>query len=124
MNSLTIIGNLAKDPELRTTSAGINVCSFSVAVNDRKGSSETVTWFKVIAWRKLADICKAYLTKGSKVAVTGSVSVSQYESNGKHYCSLDVTANDVEFLGSRKAESPDLAGKGFVAVSDDDLPFK
>ena len=90
-------------------------------MNDRKGSSETVTWFKVTAWRKLADICKQYLSKGSKVAVTGSVSVSQYESNGKHYCSLDVTATDVEFLGSRKAETPD---NGFVKVeNDDDLPF-
>ena len=122
MNQVNIIGSLGKDPELRTTSSGINVCSFTVAVNDKKSSSETVTWFKCTAWRKLADICKQYLSKGSKVAVTGSVSVSQYESNGKHYCSLDVTATDVEFLGSRKAETPD---DRFVKVeNDDELPFK
>ena len=103
MNNLTIIGNLTRDPELRTTSSGINVCSFTVAVNRRRkaeGQPEA-DFFRVTAWRGLADICHQYLSQGSKVSVTGSVAVSTYQaSDGSTRASLDVTADEVEFLSS------------------------
>ena len=132
MNSLTIIGNVTRDPEMRATQTGLQVCSFAVAVNRRKsakaGSVET-DYFKVTAWDKLAGICKEYLSKGAKVAVTGSVSVSTYESKGNHYASLDVTARDVEFLGGKRSDADDTGLKvpeGFTPVKEDDpdfLPF-
>jgi single-strand DNA-binding protein len=108
-----------------------------VAVNRRKsvkaGVQET-DYFKVTAWEKLAAICGQYLSKGAKVAVTGSVSVSTYESKGNHYASLDVTARDVEFLGRKSEERSDAddtglkytppVPAGFVPVDPgDDLPF-
>lgn len=103
MNNLTIIGNLTKEPELRTTSTGINVCSFTVAVNRHRrveGQPEA-DFFRVTAWRGLADVCQQYLSKGSKVSVTGSVAVSTYQaSDGSTRASLDVTADEVEFLSS------------------------
>ena len=80
MNKLTIIGNLTRDPELRTTASGVNVCSFTVAVNrrnrrdDQNGQPEA-DFFRVTAWRQLADICSKYLAKGRKVCVVGAVSV-------------------------------------------------
>lgn len=135
MNSLTIIGNVCRDPELRATQSGLQVCSFTVAVNRRKsvkaGVQET-DYFKVTAWEKLAAICKEYLVKGSKVAVVGSVSVSTYEKNGNHYASLDVTANQIEFLGGKRSDADDAGltytapkvPDGFVPVDPgDDLPF-
>ena len=100
MNKLTIIGNLTRDPELRTTQQGIPVCSFTVAVNRRKG--EESDFFRVTAWRGLAETCARYLAKGRKVCVIGPVSASTYQTNtGETRVSLDQTAEDVEFLSSR-----------------------
>ena len=146
MNKLTIIGNLTRDPETRTTSSGINVCSFTVAVNRRRSSQNAnqpeADFFRVSAWRQLGENCQKYLAKGRKVAVVGAVSVSSYEAkdgSGTRF-SLDVTADDVEFLSSRNedgaapysapasdrpaasaAAAP--AETGFQEVDDEDLPF-
>ena len=103
MNKLTIVGNLTKDPELRTTASGVNACTFTVAVNRRRKSEgqPEADFFRVTAWRGLADVCHQYLSKSSKVAVTGSVSVSPYiGKDGNPQASMEVAADDVEFLSS------------------------
>lgn len=141
MNKLTIIGNLTRDPETRTTSTGLNVCSFTVAVNRRRSSQNSnqpeADFFRVTAWRQLGENCQKFLAKGRKVAVVGPVSVSSYEAKeGGTRFSLDVTAEDVEFLSSRQEEGgysapssapvrsmPAPADNGFSEVDDDDLPF-
>ena len=123
MNKLTIIGNLTRDPELRTTPNGVNVCSFTVAVNRKKkqdGQPEA-DFFRVTAWRELGEICNKYLAKGRKVCVVGLVSVRTYEANGKTSASLEVQAEDVEFL-TPKAESVDQQ-TGMQKVNPDDFPF-
>ena len=128
MNKLIIIGNLTKDPELRTTATGLSVCSFTVAVNRRKGNNEQETdFFNVTAWRERGETCAKYLSKGKKVCVVGSVSVRTYETqNGKHGANLEVTADDVEFLTPRTetatAPAP-VAEGGFQQVETDELPF-
>lgn len=132
MNKLTIIGNLTREPEGRSTKDGIKVCSFSVAVNRRQGEKQVVDYFRVTAWRGLAEICTKYLDKWKKVAVTGPVSLNQYTGqDGKTHASMEVTAEDVEFLTPR-GENGEPAGKpasgpegaaGFVEVDDADLPF-
>lgn len=131
MNRLTIIGNLVRDPELRTVGSGINVCTFTVAVNRRRkveGQPEA-DFFRVSAWRGLAETCSKYLAKGRKVAVVGSVSAQAYMgSDGTAKASLELTADDVEFLSSRnEAEGTATAGAmtaGFVEVGDDEpMPF-
>lgn len=140
MNRLTIIGNLTRDPELRTTSTGINVCSFTVAVNRRKSSQNSnqpeADFFRVSAWRQLGENCQKYLSKGRKVAVVGPVSVSSYTaSDGSTRFTLEVSADDVEFLSSRNEDAGYTpaahssapvqapADKGFEEVDDEDLPF-
>ena len=108
MNSLHIIGRLTKDPELRTTATGLSVCSFTVAVNRKKtkdGQQET-DYFNVTAWRERGETCAKYLSKGKKVSVVGPVSVRTWESNGKHGASLEVTAEEVEFLSPRSEGQP------------------
>ena len=130
MNKLTIIGNLVRDPELRTVGSGINVCTFTVAVNRRKkaeGQPEA-DFFRVSAWRGLAETCSKYLAKGRKVAVVGSVSAQAYMgSDGTAKASLELTADDVEFLSSRnesEGTSPAGATTGYVEVGDDEpMPF-
>ena len=119
MNRITIIGNLVRDPELRTTPQKKDVCSLDVAVNRRKkveGQPEA-DYFRVNAWGELAKLCARYLTKGKKVAVTGSVSLSKREKDGKFYASIEVYAEDVEFL------SPKDTSSQMQEVTTDELPF-
>ena len=140
MNKVFIVGNLTRDPELRTVRDGISVCSFTVAVNRRIRNAEAgqpeADFFRVTAWRGLGENCSRYLAKGRKVAVTGSVSVSTYTGNdGTTRATLEVTADDVEFLSPRgeggevpAAPRPQAApaapqSNGFVQVDDDELPF-
>ena len=139
MQKLFIIGNLVRDPELRSTRDGIAVCSFTVAVNRRsKGAQagqQDADFFRVNAWRELGETCAKFLSKGRKVAVTGSVSVSTYTgSDGTARASMDVRADQVEFLSPREEPNyaPGTVGaidsqqrqeSGFVEVQDEELPF-
>lgn len=131
INRLTIIGNLTRDPEMRTTTNGKNVCSFTVAVNRRKTGNDQepqADFFKVSAWNQTADNCAKYLSKGKKVCVIGPVSVRTYQANdGTTRASLEVTANDIEFLSARN-DNPEQPAKidkqsGFQQVETDELPF-
>lgn len=129
MNKLTIIGNLTRDPETRTTTSGVNVCTFTVAVNKRnpKDRDEEADFFRVTAWRALADVCGKWLQKGKKVAVVGAVSVSTFTGNdGTTRASLEVTADDVEFLSPKVSDLPPEVPDEpkFTKVNvDDELPF-
>ena len=142
MNKLFIVGNLTRDPELRSTPAGDSVCDFTVAVNrrgrrDAQGAQPEADFFRVSAWRQLGENCSKYLAKGRKVAVTGSVRVRTYQGNdGTTRASLEVQADDVEFLTPRgetegaasgyapaAAPAAEPASAGFTAVETDELPF-
>lgn len=122
MNSLTIIGNLTREPELRTTQTGKEVCSFTVAVNRprRNGEDQGADFFRVSAWGELGKLCGKYLDKGRKVSVIGSVSLHTYESNGKSGASMEVLAKEVEFL-SPKGEEQEKPMP--VQMDDGELPF-
>ena len=128
MNKLTIIGNLTRDPELRTTPNGVNVCSFSVAVNrkNRRDGESEADFFEVTAWRERGEMCAKYLSKGKKVCVIGAVSVETYTgTDGTTRAKLKVTAEEVEFLSPKDAPKVDQ-GSGFQDVTasvDEDLPF-
>ena len=132
MNKLTIIGNLTKDPEVRQTPNNITVCSFTVAVNRRSRSEQPETdYFRVSAWRQLGENCAKFLAKGKKVAVVGPVGARTYQaSDGSTRVSLEVTAEDVEFLSARgegngnsQASAAGSIPQGMVAVDTDELPF-
>lgn len=125
MNKLHIIGNLTNDPELRTTTSGKIVCTFTVAVNRRKkaeGQPEA-DFFRVSAWEQRGEVCAKYLAKGKKVAVIGAVSVRTYQTqSGEHRASMEVLADEVEFLSGRQ-ENVDQSS-GMQKVNDADNPFQ
>lgn len=131
MNKLTIIGNLTRDPELRTTATGLNVCTFTVAVNKRKtqGKDDEPDFFRVTAWRERGETCAKYLRKGKKVCVIGAVGVNTYTAaDGTTRANLEVTADEVEFLSPRETsippEVPADQQTGFQQVElGDELPF-
>ena len=133
MNKLTIIGNLTKNPELRTTTSGKNVCDFTVAVNRRRpqeGQPEA-DYFRVTVWNERAEVCAKYLEKGKKVCVIGSVSVRTYTGNdGTTRASLEVTdVSEVEFLSPAEKQADNApktdARSGMQVVEDavTELPF-
>ena len=136
MNKLTIIGNCTKDPELRATTTGKNVCSFTLAVNRRKANpdgSHDADFFRVSAWDQLGENCAKYLQKGKKVCVIGSVGLHVYSNaKGEPAANMEVLANEVEFLSPRQEEPQQTAPapverkdeqSGFTAVETDELPF-
>lgn len=135
MNKVMLIGNLTRDPELRTTSSGVSFCSFGIAVNrnftNANGEREA-DFINITVWRGTAENCAKYLSKGRKVAVVGSLQSRTYDDKeGNKRYSLDVVADDVEFLSSRSEgdqapASPRPAAKKPVAdlePVDDELPF-
>lgn len=136
MNRLTIIGNLTNDPVSRTTNNGKDVTNFTVAVNRRQkdaNGNNLADFFKIAAWGELGKSCQQYLSKGRKVAVVGSVSVSTYQAqDGSARANLDVLAQDVEFLTPRDSDSHSGSGQATsapapaaqpVSVPDSELPF-
>ena len=132
MNKLLIIGNLCKDPELRATSTGKEVCTFTVAVNSRRRDAQgdiVPDFFRVSAWEGLGRNCKQYLSKGKKVAVMGSVTVSVVQGNdGEARAQMEVFAQDVEFLTPKdaKPEIDKASGMEKAELPEgvfDELPF-
>lgn len=131
MNKIILIGNLTRDPELKATPTGKTVCSFDIAVNSRN-RQQTTQYFHIDAWGPLGDNCKRFLAKGRKVYVSGPLSARTYQvSTGETRISLDVTADEVEFLSPRD----DSPGNTYspapappqrcepMAVEMDELPF-
>lgn len=126
MNSLHIIGNLTRKPELRATQDGTSVCSFTVAVNrpkTRNNQNPGADYFNVTAWREKGEVCAKYLDKGSKVSVVGSVSLRTWETETKHGANLEVNAQDIEFLSSRSESAPVDEQTGMTKVETDELPY-
>lgn len=124
MNKLTIIGNLTADPELRTTTSGKNVCSFTVAVSRRNKieGQPDADFFRVAAWSALGDNCAKYLAKGKKVCVIGSVSVRTYQTQaGEYRATMEVMAQDIEFLSPRDDNIDKQTG--FQKVDPKELPY-
>ncbi len=145
LNTIIIMGRLTADPELRTTSSGLSVSSFTVAVDrrfQRQGEEKQTDFIPVVAWRQQAEFVTKYFSKGQMIAVEGSLQSRRYEDkSGNPRTAYDVVADRISFCGS-KAESGGSNAGGYGAgaadttsfsnanagdfstvVDDDDLPF-
>jgi single-strand DNA-binding protein len=108
-NQAIIMGNLTRDPELRTTPSGQSVASFAVATNrnwtDPSGEKkEAVEYHEIVAWGKLGELVSNYLSKGRKVLVTGRLQTRSWETDGVKRQKTEIVATDINFL--------DRAGEG------------
>ena len=139
VNKVILIGNLGKDPEIRTTPQGTSLARFSLATTttwkDASGAKQERTeWHDIVAWEKLAQICGEYLHKGKMVYVEGSLQTRSWEDqNGQKRYKTEVKASNVVMLSRREdgarasaarevadaAEAPVASG----AAYDDDVPF-
>lgn len=152
MNKVILIGNLARDPELRTTQGGVAMCRFTVACNRRAPNAQGVReadFITCIAWRERGEFVSRYFTKGRKIAVEGSLQVRSYEAqDGTKRYSTEVLVDNVEFVDSRQSAENASGGyqndynaggytppsqqskppaqapaDEFVEIDDDELPF-
>jgi single-strand DNA-binding protein len=140
MNRVVLIGNLTKDPELTTTTSGISVCRFTLAVSRRYTNSEgerEADFIDIVVWRNLADNCHKFLRKGSKAAIVGSLQRRSYDAtDGTKRYVTEVVAEEVEFVGSRVSgddatgdvrpqdnAKPQGGATELKPIEDDTLPF-
>lgn len=111
LNRVTLLGNLASDPDPRTVSEGVNVVSMSVATNrswvNKEGEISKKTEFhRVSAWRKLAEVCEKWLKKGSPVYLEGFIQNKSYESEkGVRKFFTEIVATDIYILKFLPSES-------------------
>ena len=132
MNKVILIGNLANDPESRTTQSGIAQCSFRIAVQRRfKGANgeREADFLPVVCWRQTAEFAQRYLAKGRKAAVEGSIQTRSYDAqDGSKRYVTEIIADSVEAVGGREEGAQNTRGAqehqtGFTEVDNDDLPF-
>ena len=132
MNKCILIGNLAKDPELTTTSNGVAVCRFAIAVSRRysnaDGERET-DFLNIVVWRSLGENCHKFLKKGSKVGVVGNIQSRSYDAtDGSKRYVTEVIAEEVEFISTKTADGAfDKKDTSDVTkletIDDEGLPF-
>ncbi|HYJ90616.1 MAG TPA: single-stranded DNA-binding protein [Pyrinomonadaceae bacterium] len=146
-NKIIIVGNLGRDPELRYTPQGTAVCNFSVATTekrrDKSGEYQDVTtWFRVTLWDKKAEVAAKYLQKGKPVYIEGRLKLDEWtDRDGNNRYTLDVTATDMQFIGSASdrdsgyaSDSGDMempsepassssTAAATAPAADDDIPF-
>ncbi|HTP80340.1 MAG TPA: single-stranded DNA-binding protein [Bacteroidota bacterium] len=134
VNKTILIGNLGKDPELRYTSAGVAVVTFTLATNeswkDQDGNmQERTQWHNIVAWRKLAEIVGEYLKKGSRIYAEGRLQYRSYDDkNGVKRTVTEIVLDQMLMLDSRgggqsmDAGAPPAASEP-PAEKADDLPF-
>ena len=127
MNKVTLIGRFAADPELRKTGSDISVTSFTIAV-DRpysKGSDRQTDWVDIVAWRNTAEFVCKYFSKGEPIVIEGSLQTRMWEDqNGNKRKSVEVVADNVEFVPKAKGDKKDIpASDDFAVVDNEDLPF-
>ena len=139
MNRVLLIGNLASDPETRTTQSGVVTCSFRLAVQRRfanANGTREADFLPIVSWRQTAEACARFLSKGRKVAVEGYIQTRSYDAqDGSKRYVTEIVADHIEFLGKREesgqngaqeapAAYPAPSGDGgFTEVDDDTLPF-
>ncbi len=132
MNKVILIGNLTKDPEISTTTNGVSVCRFSLAVTRRytnASGERDADFINIVVWRALAENCHKFLRKGSKAAVVGTLQSRAYDAtDGSKRYVTEVVADEVEFISTKNADSVDSKKDDeevtkLEPIDDNDLPF-
>lgn len=137
VNKAILVGNLGKDPEVKTFDNGRKVAKFSLATSetytDRSGNRQEKTeWHNVVFWGNVADVIEKYLKKGSQVYVEGKLATRSYEQEGVKKFITEIEGSTMTMLGKStggsgatesKNTSTDSLDSGMVADTTDDLPF-
>ena len=131
LNSVTLMGRLVADPELRYTPSSIPTASFRLAVDrdfkDRETGERKADFINVVAWRSTAEFVARNFSKGRMAVVDGRLQIRDYTAkDGSRQFIAEVVANNVYFADSKREAAPEGTGDGFHEVEDEDdgdLPF-
>jgi len=146
LNKAILVGRLTKDPEMRSTAAGISVCSFTVAIPRKfakQGEQRQSDFINCVSFNKTADFISRYFTKGNMISIDGSIQTRTWDDNeGKRHWVTEVVVNDAGFVESKKDsasqggsyagksdsfsqdfDAPELPNEFGPDTTDDDLPF-
>ena len=138
MNKVILIGRLTRDPELKTTTTGVSVTTFSIAVERNYVNEETgqrdADFINCLSWRKQAENIARYCSKGSQIALEGRIQVRSYDDrDGNRRFVTEVVADNVTFLSTKKKEEEveeqqeesnvDFNFEDEIELTEDDLPF-
>lgn len=123
MNRVEFIGRISSNPELLTTSTGVNICKFSLAVprkfTNSKGEREAY-FFNIIAWRGLGENIHKYCSKGSKIYIAGELQTNSYDAaDGTKRYTTQIEANECEFIETKRSEEK----IDMQPLDDDGMPF-
>lgn len=142
LNRIILMGRLTADPELKSTSSGTEVCSFTIAVDrdyQRAGEEKQTDFIDVVAWRSTAEFVSRYFTKGRMIVVQGSLQSRRWQDrDGNKRVSWEVQADRIYFAGEKPDGGREIASRDeargtpitphssdedFVPLPDEDLPF-
>ena len=143
INKAILIGNLGADPEIRYTQSGDAVATFNIATSEtwkdkQSGEQkERTEWHKIVAWRRLAEICGEYLHKGKQVYIEGRIRTRKWQDrDGNDRYTTEIEALNMQMLGTRGDSESEYAGsgggavdpdpdrdRGDASITDDDIPF-
>ena len=127
LNKVMLIGNLGRDPDIRYTQGGDPVANFSIAVTekwtDKSGQKqENTEWMNIVAWKRLAELCKEYLTKGSPVLIEGKLQTRKWQTrDGEDRKTTEIVASNIVFLGSSRQSNQAPANRQDYG-EDDPMP--
>lgn len=137
INKATLVGNTGKDPEIRTTSAGKKVATFSLATTEKRkdhnGETQSIrSWHNIVAWSPLAEVAEQYIKKGQLLYIDGRISYRSYETNnGETKYITEIVANTLQMLGAKKTDDLSIRPEPQASAKpkpkpqegEDDLPF-
>lgn len=129
MNSVSLIGRLTRDPDVRyTASSQMAVARFSIAIDRYSNGEKSTDYPSIVVFGKQAENCEKYLTKGRLVGIEGRIQTGSYEKDGKKVYTTDVVAYRVEFLGGDKSGAGQRSNDGFFSQdapsSEEQVPSK
>jgi len=136
VNKVILLGNLGRDPEVRYTPSGAAVANFTIATSeewkdkDSGEKQERTEWHRVVAWRRLGEICGEYLHKGSQVYIEGRLQTKSWEDReGNKRYTTEIVAQTMQMLGSPRKEGKTKSveerypDEEPISIPDDDIPF-
>ncbi|MBW1851658.1 MAG: single-stranded DNA-binding protein [Deltaproteobacteria bacterium] len=136
VNKVILVGNLGRDPEVRYTPSGVTVANFSIATSEEWKDKETgekqerTEWHRIVAWRRLGEICGEYLHKGSQIYIEGKLQTRAWEDrDGNKRYTTEIVAQSMQMLGPASKQGRAVSGdQGFpveepITVPEDEIPF-
>jgi single-strand DNA-binding protein len=136
VNKVILVGRLGRDPEVKYTPSGVAVANFSMATSeewkdkDSGEKKERTEWHRIVAWRRLGEICGEYLRKGSQIYIEGKLQTRDWEDrDGNKRYTTEIVAQNMQMLdspareGRAQSEEEQYPVEEPVSIPDDDIPF-